>query len=447
MSSGKKQRLSRDIAKSYIFVLVVFFIVAVAVSLTNWKHLKDNANRDVGLAKDFLEKEFMEEEEVQSTKDLFEDIEGELPDISGLDIRIRRGGEEYSTGKIPDLKLKYTNGIRDYSNYDYYIYNYHLPVYKGEDAQVTIVRDLKREKRFINQQIRIFLIAFPIIIMCLYMIYRHFYRKIIPQLREIEGITDSINLDSLDLRLIREGYYEEFENILLSYERMLRRLEDQKSAHIAFVHNASHELKTPIFVIKGYSDILKKWGTMDREISQEAVEAIGTEVRSMQSLTEKLLFLAKGKNIQPVYEEVRLDEVVEEVKRELSFIYREVGIEVRGEAAINRTDRELLRIFLKNLMENALKYGEGRDVKVELGYRGNRPFIGIEDQGEGMSPEEVEEIFTEFYRGDKSRNREIEGHGLGLSIVKNIQEILEAELKVDSIKGRGTRIEILLKDN
>ena len=446
MSSEKKQRLSRDITKSYIFVLVVFFIVAVAVSLTNWKHLKDNAKRDVELARNFLEGEFMEEE-VQSTKELFEDSEKELPDISGLDFRIRRGGEEYSTGKIPDLSLKYNSRIENYSNYEYYIYNYHLPVYRGEDVQITIVRDLKREKRFINQQIRIFLIAFPIIILFLYIIYRHFYRKIIPQLKDIEGITDSINLDSLDLKLIRAGYYEEFENILTSYERMLRRLEDQKSAHISFVHNASHELKTPIFVIKGYSDILKKWGTMDKEISQEAVEAIGNEVRSMQSLTEKLLFLAKGKNIQPVYEEVRLDEVVEEVKSELSFIYREVGIKVGGEAAVSQTDRELLRILLKNLMENALKYGKGRDIDIEMGYRGNRPFIGIEDQGEGMSPQEVEEIFTEFYRGDESRNREIEGHGLGLSIVKNIQEILEAELKVDSIKGRGTRIEILLKDN
>ena len=446
MSSGRKQRLSRDIAKSYIFVLIVFFIVAVAVSLTNWKHLKDNAKRDVELAKNFLAGEFMEEE-VQSTRELFEDAEKELPDISGLDFRIRREGEEYSTGDIPDIKLKYTSGIRDYSNYDYYIYNYHLPVYEGEDAQVTIVRELKREKRFINQQVVIFLIAFPVIILCLYMIYRHFYRKIIPQLREIEGITDSINLDSLDLRLIREGYYEEFDNMLTSYERMLKRLEDQKSAHISFVHNASHELKTPIFVIKGYSDILKKWGTADREISREAVEAIGNEVRSMQGLTEKLLFLAKGKNIQPVYEEVRLDEVVEEVKTELSFIYNKVGIEVRGEAAISQTDRELLRILLKNLMENALKYGGGRDVKVEMGYRGKSPFIEIEDQGEGMEPEEVEEIFTEFYRGDESRNREIEGHGLGLSIVKNIQEILGAKLKVDSIKGRGTKVEILLKDN
>jgi signal transduction histidine kinase len=446
MLSGRKQRLSRDIARSYIFVLVVFFIVAVAVSLTNWKHLKDNAKRDVELAKDFLAGEFMEEE-VQSTREIFEDAEEELPDISGLDFRIRRGGEEYSTGKIPDLKLKYTSGIRDYSNYEYYIYNYHLPVYKGEDAQVTIVRELKREKRFIKQQVVIFLIAFPIIILCLYMIYRHFYRKIIPQLREIEGITDSINLDSLDLKLIREGYYEEFDNMLTSYERMLKRLEDQKSAHIAFVHNASHELKTPIFVIKGYSDILKKWGTENKEVSQEAVEAIGTEVRSMQSLTEKLLFLAKGKNIQPVYEEVRLDEVVEEVKRELSFIYSQVGVEVRGEVLKIHTDRELLRILVKNLMENALKYGGGKDVRVEIGLRGNSPLIEIEDQGEGMTSEEVKEIFTEFYRGDESRNREIEGHGLGLSIVKNIQEILEAELKVDSIKGRGTRVEILLKDN
>lgn len=446
MSSGKKQRLSRDITRSYIFILLVFFIVAVAVSLTNWKHLKNNAKRDVALAKDFLAGEFMEEE-IQSTRELFEDSQEELPDISGLDFRIKRGGEEYSTGKIPDISLKYSDSIKNYSNYDYYIYNYNLPVYSGEDVKVTIVRNLQREKRFINQQIRIFLIAFPIMLLSIYIIYRHFYRKIIPQLKDIEGITDSINLDTLDLKLIREGYYEEFENIIVSYENMLRRLEDQKSAHISFVHNASHELKTPIFIIKGYSDILKKWGTVDSEISQEAVDAIGSEVRNMQSLTEKLLFLAKGRNIQPVYEEVRLDELVEEVKTELSFIYNKIGVELNKEVIEGRTDRELLRILLKNLMENALKYGGGRDIRVDVAYKGGCPFISIEDRGEGMVSEEAEKIFTEFYRGDESRNKDIEGHGLGLSIVKNIQEILGIELKLESSKGKGTRIEILLKDN
>lgn len=446
MSSRKSQRLSRDIQRSYIVIIIFFTLTSIAVILTNWKHLKDNAKREVDLVVDFMEGEFMEDE-VQSTQDLFVDAKEELPDISGVDFRVRRGGEEYVTGKIPDIDIEYRDRIIPYDNYDYYIYNYSLPVYEGEPAEITVVRNMRREKRYLGQQMRIFFIAFSLINLFIYMVYRHLFRRLIPQLEAMEGVTDSINLDSMDLKIIKDDYYEEFGNILLSYERMLKRLEDQKSSHINFIHNASHELKTPIFVIKGYADILKKWGGDMDEVGQEAIDVIGNEVRSMQGLTEKLLFLAKGSEIDRRDERVAIDEMVKEVIVELGYIYRNQRIEYLGGDEVVTTDRELLKIMLKNIVENACKYGEERDVEITSILKEEEVWISVRDSGIGMSPEDLDKIYTEFYRGDRSRNREIEGHGLGMAIVGSIEKMLGARIEIESEQGKGTTVNIGLKVN
>lgn len=446
MSSEKKQRLSKDLTKSYILILMAFIIVGAIISLTTWEYLKGEAKKDVSFTRNFLAGEFMEEE-LQNPSELFEDAVKELPDMGGIDFGIKAGEKVYQTGNLPDIEMEYTDGIKRYRGYSYYAYNYKLPLYSGGSVDVIIVKSMHEEKKFIYHQLRVYLIAIPLMFILVYLIYRHFYNKIIPQLREIEGVTNSINIDTLNVRLARKGYYEEFDNILSSYEKMLERLENQTNAHIEFVHNASHELKTPIFVIKGYSDILSKWGMENREISAEAVEAIGSEVRSMQSLTEKLLFLARGRDIAPVREEVQVDQVIDEVGRELSYRYKDIGV-VRNLAPVSFfTDRELLKILIKNIMENAMKYGMGRDIRLESGYRGEVPFVVVEDRGNGMTGEEVENIFTEFYRGEKSRNKEIGGHGLGMSIVKNIKTVLGIEIEVSSEPGQGTIVEILLKGN
>ena len=75
------------------------------------------------------------------------------------------------------------------------------------------------------------------------------------------------------------------------------------------------------------------------------------------------------------------------------------------------TDRELFKLLLKNIVENALKYDGGKDIEIKTCYKKEKPLIVVEDRGEGMSVEEVEKIFGEFYRGEKSRNKEIGGQG------------------------------------
>ena len=90
---------------------------------------------------------------------------------------------------------------------------------------------------------------------------------------------------------------------------MLSRLEEQSQSQSNFVNNASHELKTPIFVLKGYVDMLNDWGKNDKEVLDESLIILKKEIQNMQDLTEKLLFLAKSKNLVVEKKSVNLDTI------------------------------------------------------------------------------------------------------------------------------------------
>lgn len=446
MSLEKKQRLSKDLTKSYIAMLFIYIAAGVIISLSIWGYLKAGAKTDVKFTVNFLKGEFMEDE-IQSPKQLYEDIKEELPYVEGIAIGIRAGGKEYRIGDIPDLDLEYIDRIKHYDNYKYYIYYYNIPAFGSEDIDILVVKKMEKEIDFMYYLIEVYMISTIIMLSLVYLVYRYFYKKIIPQLKDIEGITNSINLESFNVEIDKFGYYEEFDNILSSYENMLSRLENQTSAHIDFVHNASHELKTPIFVIKGYSDILDKWGMDNKEVSREAIETIGREVRSMQSLTEKLLFLAKGKGIKPTREVVDIEDLIEEIEEELSHKYKNFNLKKITVEMKYRTDRDLLKILVKNIIENAIKYGLGKKIEIECIFRESIPVIIVKDNGLGMSQEDLGNIFVEFYRGNKSRSKKIDGHGLGMSIVKNIKEVLYIDIEIKSELDRGTSVDIILKDN
>ena len=106
-----------------------------------------------------------------------------------------------------------------------------------------------------------------------------------------------------------------------SYENMLGRLKEQTEAQIDFVNNASHELKTPIFIIDGYINLIKRWGINDEKISREAIDSISEETKNMDSLVKKLLFLAKDNKSTLEITDFSLDEVISDIVNDLRIVY------------------------------------------------------------------------------------------------------------------------------
>ena len=220
---------------------------------------------------------------------------------------------------------------------------------------------------------------------------------------------------------------------------MLSRLEEQSQSQSNFVNNASHELKTPIFVLKGYVDMLNDWGKNDKEVLDESLIVLKKEIQNMQDLTEKLLFLAKSKNLVVEKKSVNLDTILKETIDNLNFAYPDQLINYSSVEIFIDSDEALLRLLFKNLIENAIKYGNNNPVNVIL-EKGKRIKVIIEDFGLGISKEALPHIFERFYREDEARNREIKSYGLGLSIVNEILSLLDIDIQVDSELGKGTKI-------
>jgi len=224
---------------------------------------------------------------------------------------------------------------------------------------------------------------------------------------------------------------------------MLIRLKEQSQMQIDFVNNASHELKTPIFVLKGYVDMLNDWGKNDKEVLDESLVILKKEIQNMQDLTEKLLFLAKSKNLVVEKNNISLDNVLKEVIDNLSFAYPKQKINYISSEIFIDSDIALLKLLFKNLIENAIKYGKDNPINIEL-KKEKKVKVIIEDFGVGISEKALPHIFERFYREDEARNREIKSYGLGLSIVKEIIALLNIDIQIESQINKGTKITLQL---
>lgn len=277
-----------------------------------------------------------------------------------------------------------------------------------------------------------------------YFISKRFYNRFTFSLSELQRLTNEINLESLDTNFKENEYYE-FQQVIISYNNMLKRLKEQTQKQIDFVNNASHELKTPIFVISGYVDLIKRWGYSNKELVEESLDAIGEESKNMANLVNKLLFLAKDEENYINEEEINLKDLIINIVKDLKILYpfQEIEIIISEEYTII-SDNFLLKQLLINLIENAVKYGNKKKVTIIL-KKDKSIIIEIIDRGKGISEENLNKIFEKFYREDKARSREEGSHGLGLSIVKKIANILNINIEVESKIGIGSTVKIMFK--
>lgn len=219
-------------------------------------------------------------------------------------------------------------------------------------------------------------------------------------------------------------------------------------AHADFVANASHELRTPLAAILGYVETLEdpKAGE-DAGLRARFLGIIRHEAARMQALVEDLMSLSR---IEAVKHDAPGDAVdMVAMARQCAGEVRdraEVPVVVNVEEAIVAGDRGQLAQVLRNLIDNALKYG-GPDGQVSLtieATESGRLAIGVHDSGDGIAPEHLPRLTERFYRADAGRSRAADGTGLGLSIVKHIVERHRGRFDIASRPGEGTTASVIL---
>lgn len=230
---------------------------------------------------------------------------------------------------------------------------------------------------------------------------------------------------------------DELYQMELTFNDMIDYLKENFKKQEQFVSDASHELRTPISIMKSYAQLLKRRGKERPEVFDEAVQAIDSEADRMQSLVEQMLLLAKNQE-EMVQTDIDIIPVCKEVKRTFSGAYtREMKMQVSSEAIFVHGNGDQLKQVIYILMDNALKYSE-KEVELQVVAKGDNVLVKVIDYGDGISLEEQERIFDRFYRVDKARSRDTGGTGLGLSIAKTIATIHHGNLSVSSDIGEGT---------
>jgi len=264
----------------------------------------------------------------------------------------------------------------------------------------------------------------------------------------------NISISSLDKRLNVRGTKDELKDLAMVFNKMMDNIQLSYERQRQFVSDASHELRTPIAVIKGYANMLDRWGKEDPEILMESIDAIQSEADNMQSLVESLLFIARNDKgaLKMDMEPFNLSDLMQEIVKETNLIdsTHEIVPEIAPSLPFFGS-AEKLKQALRVFIDNAIKYtpDEGQ-LKIKLQASERHALLAIEDNGIGISSEDLPHIFDRFYRADKSRSRLADnpqktgGTGLGLAIAKIIVEQHRGKIHVDSEINQGTKVTIIL---
>ncbi len=260
---------------------------------------------------------------------------------------------------------------------------------------------------------------------------------------EVREISDG---RSLHRRLPVPLAQDELARLAATLNQMMTRLERSFAALRRFTADASHELKTPLTVVRaGVERAITRPDTAPETLA--ALEETLQEVNRMTELLDSLLTLARADEGRAELhrEPVDLRQIIEEAGEtgELLAEHAGVGIDIRlpSEPVVVSVDRSRVRQLALNLIENAVKYTpRGGQVSVELGSTNGRAVFTVADTGIGIAPGDLPHVFDRFWRADSARTRTSEraGTGLGLAICKWIAEAHGGTIEVQSRPGRGT---------
>lgn len=276
-------------------------------------------------------------------------------------------------------------------------------------------------------------------------------RHVLAPIRDITDMAATLSESNLSNRINIAGTKNELKDLAQVINTMLDRIEHSYNSQKQFVSDASHELRTPIAVIRGYTDMLRRWGKDDPEVLDEGINAISMETESMKDLVENLLFLARHdkKTLMMEMSDFDVLEVVEEVAREERMVdpHHTFTVEPSVHLMLN-ADRNMIKQVIRILADNAIKYSPA-DTEIRLGAEAvsNTCRLTVTDHGQGITSEELPKIFERFYRSDEARHSESGGHGLGLSIARIIVVAHRGRIQVRSKPGVGTTFSLIFPLN
>ena len=308
---------------------------------------------------------------------------------------------------------------------------------------IIVAVPLKNAVIVLNDLQNVFLFSFPGITLTLFIVTRLIAGKSIRPIKKVIATAEKMTQTNLSQRIELPHHHDELYRLSATINALLDRMQDAFQREKQFTADASHELKTPLAVVKGTLEVLVR-KPREKEQYENKIQFCLLELNRMARLIDQLLMLARyeSNKMNPHIEEVRLLSLLETVTVRLHPIAldKEIGFKINGiEKAAVTADPAMLEMILENILSNAIKYSPaGSAITITVEKKMRTMICSISDQGIGIPEEKLHAVFERFYRVDESRNSSIGGFGLGLSIVKRLADLQKIKVGVTSAKNQGT---------
>lgn len=272
-----------------------------------------------------------------------------------------------------------------------------------------------------------------------------FARSLVKPLRRLEAAAEAFGRGEHDARA-RLGQSDEIGAVGRAFDRMADRVTRMVSAQRDLMANMSHELRTPMARIRVALELAADG---DAATARELLSEIDRDLSELERLVDEVLTSARldvslsGLHI----DEIPAADIVERAARRFRTHYPDhpLAVTVGPDLPMLRAEPALLRRAIDNLLDNARKYSEaGAPIELRADASLGGVTVAVEDRGIGIAPADLDNLFTPFFRADRSRQRGTGGVGLGLSLAKKIVESHGGRIDVTSVEGRGSTFRVWL---
>lgn len=347
--------------------------------------------------------------------------------------------------------------IKDISDGEEFFRVYFQPFqFQGEVFYLLVAHPLKdRESLLENVRYALF-VSVPLALLFASFGGYLLASKSLRPIAEISGKAEEIHARNLHERLPVQNKDDELGRLAAAFNRMLARLDAAFEQQQRFMADASHELRTPVAIVRGEADVSLSKTEREPAEYRETIQIIQKEAERMSAIIEDLFTLSRadaGENSvrkSLIYLEDVLADVVKSFRSLAAKRGLDLGNDFRSEMPMQADEQLLKRLFI-NLLDNAVKHAKRSIVITARELNGNYS-IEFEDDGEGIPAENRTQVFERFYRVDEARSRQKQsaigsGAGLGLSISKWITEIHDGTLEITKSDETGSKFTVTFPSN
>jgi signal transduction histidine kinase len=346
---------------------------------------------------------------------------------------------------------KVSHWFYDFEDKEQWFSSVVFPINEGYQFSgwVEVVIPVSDEKRILDRIGLLMVVLGSSIVMLLFFSGRFLARKTLAPVEQIRKQVDEIYEKNLSKRIISPNPDDEIGQLAGTFNNLLQRLERAFDSQQQFIADASHELKTPLAILRTQWEKLA--GQQELPYNYRVrIQSDIEELARLSNLINNLLLLASPKeklclNDLPV---INLSELVHTLYDDLLILsgnkQQVIEVSITEDLEVYGDKSQLYQLLL-NLADNAVKYTrENGKISIELTKDKNMALFCIADNGIGISPEHLPHIFERFYRVEKSRSRQSGGYGLGLAVSQTIVEAHFGTISISSIPGNGTTIKVNL---